>query len=91
MIARIKAAISKVADLQTWTNRLGGRSYALIVFFAVTAFLLALGGRLTDSYAMVITALSGFHVCRTIASDHFEDRDKDRHADCSEEIKRQIL
>lgn len=51
---------------------LGGRSFLLIVFFAVTGFILALRGELTVHYVELITALSGFHITRTIASDHFE-------------------
>lgn len=62
-------------DLCWLWARLGGRSFLLIVFFAVTGFILALRGLLTAHYVELITALSGFHVARTVASDHFESRE----------------
>ena len=61
-------------NLQAIYWRLGGRSWLLIVFFAVTAFALAWRGKLTADYAAVITALSGFHIGRAIASDYYNNK-----------------
>lgn len=74
-IIKIGKKVWGAVDFQNVTNRLGGRSYTLIMFFAITAFWLALHSKLTADYAAVITALSGFHVARTIASDHYGDDD----------------
>lgn len=73
MLALIKQVWTAV-DFQPFYGKIGGRSFILIVFFALTAFWLAKHGLLTGAYAAVISALSGFHVCRAIASDYCERR-----------------
>lgn len=56
-------------DLRPVWARVGGRSFALTVFFAITGFILALTGKLTPEYAGLVTALQGFHVGRAIMQD----------------------
>lgn len=56
--------------------RFGGRSFLLIVFFAVTGFVLAMHGLLTAQYVAMVTALSGFHVTRSIAEDRAAKKDQ---------------
>lgn len=46
-----------------------GRSTFFAVFFALTAFILALLGKLTDSYAAVITALQAFVLLHSAKED----------------------
>lgn len=57
------------AEMQPIYGKLGGRSWLVIVFFAVTGFILAWHSRLTGAYAELATALSGFHVGRAIYQD----------------------
>lgn len=70
----------KSASMQSLYGKLGGRSFILIAFFAVTGFFLARKGLLTDSYAALVTALAGFHVWRAVKDDCHDDdnSDKDR-------------
>lgn len=61
--------IIKKFDLQPTWGKLGGKSFIIVSFFAVTGFILAMKGKLTDSYAALATALSGFHVWRAVKQD----------------------
>ena len=70
------------ADIQPIFGKLGGRSWLLILFFALTAFWLEYHGKLTADYAAVITALSGFHVGRAVMQD-YNDRNKRNNDDKS--------
>lgn len=56
----------------TFILRWLSRSTAFAVFFAVTAYLLALKGLLTNQYVAVITALHVTVVSRAIADDYHE-------------------
>jgi hypothetical protein len=60
------------ASMMPIYDKLGGRSWILVGFFALAATVLAWYGKLTDSYAAVITALSGFHIGRAIAQDYHD-------------------
>jgi len=74
MIDRIKAAALKAwqsADLQALFNKLGGKSFLIVAFFALTGFWLEMHGKLTADYAGLATALSAFHIGRAIAQDKF--------------------
>lgn len=83
MLANLKAAIAKAkaiaagADMQALYGKLGGKSWLIVVFFAVTGFLLERAGKLTSSYAELATALSAFHIGRAIMQDRAERRDDD--------------
>lgn len=68
--------------------RLGGRSFLLIVFFAVTGFFLATRGRLTGHYVELVAALSGFHVSRAIAEDR-SARKKDAIGSAQSDLREQ--
>lgn len=68
--------IIKRFDLQPVWGKMGGKSFAVVLFFAITGFYLALKGKLTDSYAALATALSGFHVWRAIKQDQCGGDDK---------------
>lgn len=57
-------------DFQSLYAKFGGRSFLVIVFFAITAFILAWYNKLSPEYAVCITALSGFHVCRSVMQDY---------------------
>ena len=62
-------ALWAALDLQPLLAKLGGRSYLLVTFFAVTGFWLEWHGKLTADYAGLVTALSGFHVWRSVMQD----------------------
>ncbi|MGH9685301.1 MAG: hypothetical protein ACRD4S_17025 [Candidatus Acidiferrales bacterium] len=53
---------------------LGGRHFVLCVFFSVTAFYLAVHGKLTADYAAAITAISGFTAWRAVSEDRNDER-----------------
>jgi hypothetical protein len=72
-VERIKSLWNTV-DLQPIYGKLGGKSWILVIFFALTAFYLALHNELTGAYAATISSLSGFHVGRAIASDYHDRR-----------------
>ena len=71
MLSKLKGIWTKL-DAKPVYQKLGGRSWILISFFALTAFYLEYVGKLTGSYAAVISSLSGFHVGRSIATDYHE-------------------
>lgn len=73
---KIKRVVT-VIEMQPVYGKLGGKSWLIIVFFAVTGFILAWHNKLTDSYAALATALSGFHVGRAIYQDRFGGHDED--------------
>lgn len=50
---------------------LQGRHTAFAIFFAVTAFWLAAHGKLTDSYAVTITAIQAFVLAHSVKEDYF--------------------
>jgi len=80
MFAKLRAFICSVwlkADVQPVYAKLGGRSWLLIVFFAISAFILEWHGKLTADFAAVITALSGVHAGRAIMQDYHERHSQD--------------
>lgn len=56
--------------LGTITKYFQGRHTFFACFFAVTAFILALLGKLTDSYAAVITSLQAFVLIHSAKEDN---------------------
>lgn len=52
-----------------------GRHTFFAAFFAVTAFILAWAGKLTDSYAAVITALQAMILAHSVKEDYFAAKD----------------
>lgn len=77
MLAKIKSLLGR-ADLHILWAKLGGRSFVIVSFLSVTGFILAWYDKLTDSYAALATALSGFHIYRAVKEDN---RDRDHHDD----------
>ena len=75
MLAKIKSLLGR-ADLHVLWAKLGGRTFVIVGFLAVTGFILAWYGKLTYNYAALATSLSGFHVYRAIKED---DHDCDHH------------
>lgn len=69
MFQKLKKIYTEL-DLQSLYAKMGGRSFLVIVFFAITAFILAWYNRLSPEYAICITALSGFHIGRSIMQDY---------------------
>lgn len=53
-----------------------GRHTFFAAFFAVTAFVLAWYGKLTNSYAATITALQGMILAHSVKEDYFAAKDK---------------
>ena len=51
------------------TERFAGKSVFFALFFAFTGFGLACKGKLTDSYALLVTAIQGFIVWRSVQQD----------------------
>jgi hypothetical protein len=77
MLAKIKQLLLS-ANMRALYNRLGGRSFLVVTFFAVTGFFLAWHAKLTSDYAALATALSGFHIWRARSEDqHGSGKDKD--------------
>lgn len=60
--------LKKVTPQTIWSI-LGGRSFLIVTFFAVSGFILALHGKLTADYAGLATALAGWHIGRAISQD----------------------
>jgi len=54
-----------------------GRHTFFALFFATTAFILALMGKLTGAYACTITAIQAFVLGHSMKQDHF-DKDGDK-------------
>lgn len=52
-------------------NFVGGRHTMFAIFFAVTAFVLALKGKLTADYVGIITALQAFVLAHSAKEDYF--------------------
>ena len=77
MLAKIKSLLGRV-DLHVLWAKLGGRTFVIVGFLAVTGFILAWYNKLTDSYAALAASLSGFHAWRSIKED---DHDRDHHDD----------
>lgn len=63
-------------NLRPVYNRLGGRSFLVVIFFAITGFWLAWNLKLTHDYVALVTALSGFHVWRATREDNKNDIQK---------------
>lgn len=64
----IKQTLKNIS-LRGLYDRLGGRSFLVVTFFSVSGFYLAYHGKLTDSYAALATALTGFHIWRARSED----------------------
>lgn len=73
LISKLKSLAAKLSLLPIYA-RLGGRSFLIVAFFAITGFLLERDGKLTDSYAALATALSGFHIWRATCQDKCSDK-----------------
>jgi hypothetical protein len=64
-----------VGVFQKLTGYLQGRHTTFAVFFAITAALLAAFGKLTDSYALTITAIQGFVTVHSAIETHYDSKD----------------
>jgi hypothetical protein len=72
MFDRVKAILAK-ANLRPILGRLGGRSFLVVAFFAITGFWLEKHGKLEPSYAALASSLTGFHIWRARNEDNHDN------------------
>lgn len=69
----LSTAFSKVTGaFHAITTAFQGRSTLFAVFFALTAFLLAMLGKLTDQYVHCMFAIQGYVLGHSIKEDYFK-------------------
>lgn len=71
MIDKIANFLKQFTSLTPIYNFIGGRHTTFAIFFAITAFILALKGKLTADYVGVITALQALVLAHSAKEDYF--------------------
>lgn len=73
-MGKVLKFFSQFTSLAPVYNFIGGRHTTFALFFAITAFVLALKGKLTMDYSAVITALQAFVLVHSAKEDYFNNK-----------------
>jgi len=88
LVKKLRKNFPKAPLLNLLTNEFSGRTTFFAVFFAASATVLAWFGKLTASYAEVITALQAYIVIRALGDDYHERNNPNNTTDSEPESPR---